>query len=172
METPDVLADAFGRINEEVHSAAVESDAAALNYRPDPAANSIGWLVWHLTRVQDHHVSDLANREQAYVADGWSDRFGLTPDTEDVGYGHTSDQVGAVTFESPDDLLAYADAVHARSLDYVATLTRLELDRVVDTRWDPPVSAGVRIVSVIDDCMNHAGQANYVRGMFDRLTTT
>ena len=168
METSDVLAEAFGRIKGEVHAAASDLTAAGLNYRPDPDANSIGWLVWHLTRVQDDHVAGLAGREQAYVVDGWAERMGLAPDEADLGYGHTSEHVGSVTFDSPETLLAYHDAVHDRSLRYVATIDAAELDRIVDIRWDPPVSAGVRIVSVIDDCMNHAGQANYVRGLFRR----
>jgi hypothetical protein len=169
METPDLLADAFGRIKGEVHAAATGLSAAGLNYRPDPDANSVGWLVWHLARVQDDHVAHLAGREQAYVRDGWAARLALPPDESDLGYGHTSQQVGAVKFEEPGALLAYYDTVHARSLEYVAAVSAAELGRIVDERWDPPVSAGVRIVSVIDDCMQHAGQAQYVRGMFERL---
>lgn len=170
METRDVLADAFSRIKEEAHSAASELSAAGLNYRPDPDANSIGWLVWHLARVQDDHVAHLAGHKQAYVADGWAERLGLTPDEKDLGYGHTSQQVAAVEFDDATELLAYYDAVHERSLEYVASVGAAELDRIVDERWDPPVSAGVRIVSVIDDCVQHAGQALYVRGMFERLS--
>ena len=169
MRTNDVLADAFGRIRGHVHSAATGLSGAGLNYRPDSDANSIGWLVWHLTRVQEDHVAHLAGKPQEYVAGGWAQRLALKPDDNDLGYGHTSQQVAAVTFDSPETLLAYYDAVHERSLDYVASINASELDRLVDTSFDPPVTAGVRIVSVIDDCMNHAGQANYVRGMFERL---
>jgi hypothetical protein len=169
METRDVLADAFGRIKAEAYFAAEGLSAAGLNYRPDPDANSIGWLIWHLARVQDDHVAHLAGREQAYVKGGWAERLGLPPDERDLGYGHTSQQVASVKFEEPTTLLAYHDAVHERSLEYVASVDAAELDRIVDERWDPPVSTGIRIVSVIDDCMQHAGQARYVRGMFDRL---
>jgi hypothetical protein len=169
METRDVLADAFSRIQGEVHSAATGLTADGLNYRPDADANPVGWLIWHLARVQDDHLAHLAGRDQLYVTEGWADRLELATDEADTGYGHTSKQVGAVTFATPETLLAYYDAVHQRSLEYVASADAAELDRIVDTRWDPPVTAGVRIVSVIDDCMNHAGQANYVRGLFERL---
>ena len=168
MHTPEVLADAFGRIKEWVHSAVADLDGAAINYQPDPAANSIGWLIWHLTRVQDDHVAHLAQRDQLYVKDGWAARFGFQESEADLGYGHTPEQVAAVRFGTPDDLLAYYDAVHELSLRYVATITPDELDRIVDTRWNPPVTAGVRLVSVIDDCMNHTGQAHYVRGLWER----
>lgn len=168
MDTPTLLRDAFGRIREAVHQAAAGQSAEALAYRPDAEANSIAWLVWHLTRIQDDHISDLAGIEQTYVEDGWAERLGLSPDITDLGYGHTSAQVGAVRPETSNTLLEYHDAVLARTNDYLARLTPDELDRIVDERWDPPVSAGVRIVSVINDCMQHAGQANYVRGMFER----
>ncbi len=168
METRELLADAFGRIQEETHRAAAGLDHAGLCHRPDADANSIGWLVWHLTRVQDDHVAHLAGREQAYVADGWAERLGMEPDERDLGYGHTSEQVAAVQFDNPDGLLAYHDAVVERTRDYLATLDGTELDRVCDTRWDPPVTVGVRLVSVVSDCLQHAGQANYVRGMLER----
>ena len=131
MRTNDVLADAFSRIRGEVHDAAVGLGAAGLNYRPDPDANSIGWLIWHLARVQEEHVAHLAGKAQHYVSDGWAVRLGMAPDDTDLGYGHTSQQVGAVTFDSPDTLLAYYDAVHDCSLDYVASISPLELDRIV-----------------------------------------
>jgi hypothetical protein len=40
-----------------------------------------------------------------------------------------------------------------------------ELDRVVDRRWDPPVTMGVRLISIADDCLQHVGQASYLRGL-------
>ena len=169
MNTPDILTEALGRVQEWVHSAVAGLEGPALNYQPDPAANSISWLIWHLTRVQDDHVAHLAGRDQIYVKDGWAGRFGFAQDESDIGYGHTPEQVAAVRFDSPDDLVAYYDAVHELSQAYITTITSEELDRVVDTNWDPPVTAGVRMVSVIDDCMNHTGQAHYVRGMWERL---
>jgi len=161
--------DAFDRIRETVHEAGEGRSATSLAYRPDSAANSIGWLIWHLARVQDDHIAELAGREQAYVADGWADRLGMAPDTGDIGYGHTSEQVGAVALDGPDVVLAYYDSVHDRTLEYIDTINAAELDRIVDYGRDPPVSAGVRLVSVISDCLQHAGQANYLGGLLDRM---
>ena len=53
----------------------------------------------------------------------------------------------------------------ARTHGYLATLTAGDLDRIVDERWDPPVTLGVRLVSIVDDDIQHAGQAAYVRGL-------
>jgi hypothetical protein len=169
METRELLADAFGRIREEVHVAVAGLTAEQLAYRPDPDANSIGWLIWHLTRVQDDHVAHLAGRDQTWKEGGWPGRFGLEPDRMDLGYGHTSEQVAGIRPDGPGVLLDYHDAVVEKTLEYLDTVDAAELDRIVDTSWDPPVSAGVRLVSVLNDCFQHAGQARYVRGMIERL---
>lgn len=169
VETRDILVDAYGRILEGVRRVTHGLDEAALTYRPDANANSIGWLVWHVLRVQDHHVSDVAQRGQAWIDEGWSERFGMAAEPNNVGYGHTTDQVARVRISDPQILCDYADVVHARTLEYIDTADAAELSRIVDTRWDPPVTAGVRLVSVIGDDLQHLGQAAYVRGLYERL---
>jgi len=169
MKTSDVLIDAYGRIQELVHIAADGLGPNALAYRIEREANSIAWLVWHLTRIQDHHVSEIAGRDQAYVAAGWAERLLMAPDVNETGHGHTSAQVAAIQPAGPEDLLAYHDAVIANTTQYLSGITADELDRVIDHRWDPPVSVGVRLVSVVSDNIQHAGQARYVRGIVDRL---
>jgi hypothetical protein len=128
-------------------------------------ANPIGWLVWHLTRVQDDHVADLMGAEQIYITGGWAPRFGLKPDPTDTGYGHGPGRVAAVAPESAQALEDYFALVNDRTLRFIDTLKPGDFDRVVDTAWDPPVTLGVRLVSVYDDDAQHAGQAAYLRGL-------
>ncbi|MEU9128453.1 DUF664 domain-containing protein [Kitasatospora sp. NPDC048540] len=168
MRSTDVLADAFGRIRETVHGAVDGLSTAELARRLDPDANSIAWLVWHLTRIQDDHVAEVAGSEQIWVAGGWADRFSLPLAVGSTGYGHSRDQVAAVRVDSPDLLTGYHDAVSASTLRYLRELTDADLDRVVDERWDPPVTLGVRLVSVVSDDLQHAGQAAFVRGVVER----
>jgi uncharacterized damage-inducible protein DinB len=168
MDTRDVLADAFDRTREGVRSVLDGLSAAALDHRPDAQANTIAWLAWHLTRVQDDHVSEIARREQTWTEEGWARRFDLPLDDADTGYGHTSEQVAAVRVEDPELLVGYHEAVFERTTAYLGTIDEQELDRIIDERWDPPVSVGVRLVSVIDDQAQHIGQARYVRGLFER----
>lgn len=165
MDAPQTVADAIGRIRDRVHDTAADLDEDQLAQRVSPEANSIGWLLWHLTRVQDAHVAEFLDADQLYVEDGWARRLGLEPDPRDSGYGHTSEQVARVRVTDPDRLVAYHDAVAARSLALLATLGDDDLDRVVDESWDPPVTAGVRWVSIVEDCLQHVGQAAYVRGL-------
>ena len=164
MTPADLLIDAFDRIRQTGRAAVEGLDDDALAARPAPQANSVGWLVWHLARVQDDHVADVAGLEQVWTREGYADRFALPFDTADIGYGHTSDQVAAVRVGA--DLLAgYLDAVHEHTVSYLGSLTDVDLDEVVDERWDPPVTRGVRLVSVVSDDLQHAGQAAYVRGL-------
>jgi uncharacterized damage-inducible protein DinB len=167
VNTAEVLEDAYGRIKGLVHRITEGLDDDDLAYRPDAEANSIGWLLWHLTRVQDDHVSEIAGQEQAWVVDGWAERFGMEPNPEDTGYGHTSEQVAAVR-PNVAAIRAYHDAVHDRTVAYLETIDPDELDRIIDYSYDPPVSVGVRLVSVIGDDLQHAGQAGYVRGLLER----
>ncbi len=164
MISAELLTDAFERVKEAVHDAVDGLTRGQLAVRLDDRANSIAWLVWHLTRVQDDHVCDLAVVEQVWTADGWVDRFGLPFHAADTGFGHHADEVTSVRVGA-DLLTGYYDAVHARTLDYVQGLSGPDLDRVVDEAWTPPVTLGVRLISVISDDLQHAGQAAFLRGM-------
>ena len=168
MTSSELLQDSFDRIHQVVHRAIDGLSADDLAWRPDPEANSIAWLVWHLTRIQDDHVAGVAAREQVWTAGGWASRFGLPFDDREIGYGQDSEAVAAVTVESGELLTAYHDAVYQQTIEYVRTIKDDDLDRVVDRNWDPPVTLGVRLVSVISDDLQHAGQAGYVRGMIQR----
>jgi uncharacterized damage-inducible protein DinB len=165
MRSADLLADGLSRVREVVHEVANGLTPEQLAFRPGPTANSIAWLIWHLTRVQDDHVSDVAGTEQVWTAGGWAGRFGLPFHAAETGWGHSSDQVGQLHATSSSLLTGYHDAVYEASLRFVRTVSDDDLDRIVDERWDPPVSLGVRLVSVIDDDAQHAGQAAYVRGL-------
>ncbi|WP_127571903.1 mycothiol transferase [Georgenia faecalis] len=162
----DLLLDAFSRVREEVHAAADGLSRDELAVRLDPDANSVGWLLWHLTRVQDDHISDVAGREERWTADGWRARFALPVDG--LGYGHSSEEVGLVRGFDAELVLAYYDAVHDRTAAFVRGLDDGDLDRVVDEDWDPPVTLAVRLVSVISDCLQHVGQAAFVAGVVKR----
>jgi hypothetical protein len=160
-----LLMDSFDRVRGLVVDLTDSLPEEVAIYRPDDEANSIAWLVWHLTRVQDDHIAALARVEQAWPR--WRDRFNLPFSPNATGYGQSPEDVAAVRVDG--DLLGqYHGDVHALTLRYVATVTRDELARIVDTRWDPPVTASMRLVSVIGDLLQHLGQAAYVRGLAER----
>ena len=169
MKSSDLLTDAFQRVSESVHSAVDGLDAPTLLARADGNSNTIAWLIWHLTRVQDDHVADLLGTDQIWISAGWVDRFRLPFAPEDTGYGHSSDDVAAVVVSSPELLLGYFDEVHDRTAHFLRGLDDDDLDRVIDESWNPPVTLGVRLVSVIADDLQHAGQAAFLRGVLLRV---
>lgn len=170
MTGSDLLVDHFGRIRELVHDIVDDLGPKQLSFRADPGANPIQWLVWHLTRVQDDHLADAAGIEQVWTAQDWVGRFGLALDRFDTGFGHDADELAAVS-ASGELLAGYHDAVHEQTVSYVGELRDTDLDRILDEGWDPPVSLGARLVSVIGDNLQHAGQAAFVRGIAQRTGT-
>ena len=166
MECKDLLTDGYGRVLGTLERTLKELTEDDLNWQPHPDSNSIGWLTWHLTRVQDDHVADLMGEEQLWTKDGWHARFNRPPDPKDRGFGNSPEQVAA--FKSPDieTLLSYHRAVLERSKSYFLTLSSSDLDRELDeTRHQPVPTVGVRLISVLADSLQHAGQMAYVRGL-------
>ena len=167
MNTAELLTDGFTRVSETAHQAVEGVSPQVLTLRLDPAANTISWLIWHLARTEDDHLSDAFDGEQVWTAQGFDKKFDLPFDGSATGYGQNSEDVAAV--HAPVELLLeYVDAVHAATLEYLTGITDADLDRVVDTAWDPPVTLGVRLISVISDGLQHAGQAAYIRGVAER----
>ncbi len=168
MTGTQLLIDAFGRIREIVHGAVAGLSPQQLAYRVDADANSIAWLVWHLSRVQDDHIAHVAGTRQVWTSAGWAERFALPFARSSTGYGHSSEDVAAVRVESGELLTGYHDAAHAQTACFLEGLTDSDFSRIVDESWDPPVSLGVRLISVISDDLQHAGQAAFVRGIVTR----
>jgi uncharacterized damage-inducible protein DinB len=165
MHAKDILIDAYSRIQEEVHAAVEGLEPDGLHARPSDATNSVAWLVWHLSRVQDDHIADAFGLDQVWLSQDWEKRFGLNLPRGDTGYGHSPAKVAKVRVEDGELLTGYYDAVHTQTLGALRALTAADLERVVDERWDPPVTLGVRLVSVLSDDLQHVGQAAYVRGL-------
>ena len=167
MDVAALFLELYGRIPPLARGAVDGVDLATLTKSPSPGANTIAWLVWHSARVQDDHVAELLDADQLWIGGDWARSFGLDPDPSNTGYGHAPPDVVAVRPERPEVLLEYLDAVDRRTQTLLESVTPAELDRIVDRRWDPPVTLGVRLVSIADDCLQHLGQAAYLRGILE-----
>ena len=165
MDVSELLVELYDRIPPIARAAVDGLGPARLTEAPGPGANPIGWLVWHLARVEDEHIAEILEADPLWVGGDWAGRFGLAPDRSNHGYGHTPEEVASVRPESAEALVEYLDAVHDRTRAMLEQLSPADLDRVVDRNWDPPVTLGVRLVSIADDALQHAGQAAYVRGL-------
>lgn len=169
MDVRALLIELFERVDDHVDQAVEGLDSDQLCWSPAPGANSIGWLIWHLTRIEDHHVAELVDADQIWMSGDWAALVGLEPDPTNTGYGHEPEDVASVRPASPEALVGYYRAVSQRTRSFISEVTPDDLDRVVDERWDPPVTMGVRLVSVVDDLIQHSGQARYVRGLLPLL---
>lgn len=165
MDAIETIQGLYARIAPLVASTVDGIELEDLKDAPAPDANTMAWLVWHLTRVQDHHVAELMDVDQVWTDGDWASRFGLEPDPSNTGFGHTSAEMKAIQPRSPSDLLDYHVAVDERTKSYLDVLNDSKLDEIVDENWDPPVTRGVRLVSVAADSLQHIGQAAYLRGL-------
>lgn len=163
----DILRDSFTRIRDLVSASVDGLDEHQLSWRIDDEANTVAWLIWHLTRVEDSTIASVSGAPEVWSAEGWFGRLGLPFDVASTGYGQTSDEVAAVTARAAG-LRGYHDAVAARTSSYLGTLDSSALDRVVDSRFDPPVTLAVRLVSILADEVQHAGQAAFLHGLIAR----
>ncbi len=167
MTTGELLTDAFNRVQEEVHKVLDGLGSSELAARVQPEANTIGWLIWHLSRIQDDHIAGVAGHKQVWHEGGWAERYALPFDPDATGFGQSAVDVAAVQPASAELLTGYHDAVHDRTLEFLTTTSDNDLERVVDERWDPPVTLGVRLVSVVSDDLQHVGQAAFIRGLLE-----
>ena len=169
MSESEALSEAFARVPDLVHRVVNGLTAEQLSWAPSRDANTIGWLIWHLTRIQDDHIADLIGDEQIWTSGDWAAGVGLAPDPANNGYGHDPGDVAAVRASSPGALTGYFDAVYARTSGFIARLNASDLTKIVDDSWDPPVTMRVRLVSVLSDDLQHVGQAAYLRGLLPEV---
>lgn len=165
MDAREILIDGIGRTQEALRAAIDGLSPDQLNHRPGGDHNSISWLAWHAAREQDVQIAALSGTEQVWVAGGWVGKFGLDLPPESMGYGHDSEEVAKVRVSDPALLTGYLKAATDATVAYLHSVDDTSMDEIVDRRWDPPVSRGARLVSIVDDAAQHAGQAAYVRGL-------
>lgn len=168
-----LLRDGFGRVRDGVAALLEKSGEQLLQYRPGTRANHIGWLIWHISRVQDDHFVHLARAlwpgetfEQRWSGAGFSTRFDLPYAAGDTGYGHDSNQVAAFGMFDGALLGAYHEAVHESCHVILGRLEISDLQTIIDHRWNPPVNTAVRLMSILEDTTKHLGQAEYIAGLY------
>ena len=166
MKWRDLLTDGYGRVPEFLKNVLKGLTRDDLNWQPRPDCNSIGWLIWHLTRQQDAQIASLMGEEQLWAREQWHAMFNRQPAPDDIGFGHSPEQVSAFKSPEAEILLDYNRAVTERSRQYISSLSEADLGRELDEPWYQPLpTVGVRLISILDDSLIHAGQAAYVRGL-------
>lgn len=167
MDTRELLADAASRPIDSAALVLKDISSDALHAQPMGRGNTIAWLVWHAARQMDVQLSHLTGETTVWESGDWAERTGVDRGADDFGFGDPAEQVAALRVEHPDALQDYVKVTAEALTSYVRTLSDEDLDEVIDRQWDPPVTRGVRLVSVIDDAVAHIGQAQYARGLVD-----
>nr|WP_254456177.1 DUF664 domain-containing protein [Paeniglutamicibacter quisquiliarum] len=167
------MRDGFGRIRDGLQRLLAEAEPRMLSFRASSHSNSMAWLIWHLTRIEDDHFTHLARAldgestlEQCWIARDWVTRFNLPYRRLDTGFGHSSDQVADFGMYDAEYLLGYHRDVHEQAMGILSALPEADLSTVIDRRWNPPVTAGVRLISVLNETASHLGQAEFLRGIY------
>ncbi len=162
MECAEFITGIFTRISQVLETALDGLTENEINQQPTPECNSIGWMAWHLTRVQDRFIAMLSNNEQVWITEKWYEKFGREADAKDIGYGHRPEDLA--NFKVPDTktLSDYHHAVLEKTRQYTNKLSHEELDRVIDDSRAPTVA--LRLTAFISDNLQHAGQVAYLRG--------
>jgi hypothetical protein len=168
----DILIDGIERVRHTSHAAARGLGRDILEAKVDAESNTIAWLLWHLARGQDAQIAGLIGEPQLWTSDGWHARFALDLPEDSTGYAHSAEDVAKVAGLDAERYTGYVDAVCDRSVEYIGGLSDAELEEVVDERFTPPVTRAVRLVSVISDDLQHAGQAAILRGILERQPTS
>ncbi|MFC7455996.1 DinB family protein [Brachybacterium sp. GCM10030267] len=161
----DILRDAASRPLDAAEALRDKLDAETLNAHVGGHPNSVAWLLWHAGREIDAQLADLADHQELWVSEDFAELTGFGEEGSRVGYGDSAEQARAVTAEEPGPLLEYLSAVTEALLAYLDTLDEDALGDVIDDSWDPPVTRGARLVSIVDDAAQHVGQAAYVVGV-------
>ena len=164
MRATTILHNAATRPAEAAQRLRASLSSEVLNAHLGDHDNSVAWLLWHTGREIDVQTADLAGTSEAWSHEGYAQLTGIGAVGDGLGLGHTTGEAREITSDQGDALVDYVAAATDALLAYISTLTDADLDEVIDENWDPPVTRGVRLVSIIDDAAQHVGQAAYAVG--------
>ena len=165
METGDFIMNALQRLQGAVKTAVKGLSHEELTWRPTAEANSIGFILWHQIRCEDSFIQGMIQQKpQVWIKDKWCQKLGMPENPADVGYGYTVEQVAAFPVPELKDLLEYAEATRAQTVEYLKTMTPEKLDQTSQTPFGE-LAIGQCLIMMLSDIYQHTGQIAYLRGL-------
>ncbi len=163
MTLNEFITDALEKENGFLIDALDGLTADEMSWQPAPDANSIGWILWHMVRVEDMWIQFFAQfQTELWEAEEWHEKFGLP--TRDNGFGHTTEQVNNFPGVDLEQFLQYRAAVRASTLAYLDTLSPDDMETVPRERR-PEMSLGAMFRQIIGEMYQHVGHIAYLRGL-------
>ena len=163
MELNEFVAFALDREQEFLLEAVNDLTPEEMAWRAGPEANPIGWILWHMLRVEDMWFQFFIQRNiEIWEREGWNEKFGLP--TRDNGFGHTQEQVAQFPALDLAELLNYGQAVRAATLEYLKTLTPDDY-AIVPREQRPEMSIGAICSQIIGEVFQHQGHISYLKGL-------
>ena len=163
MTLDEFIVDALAREQELLLEAVQDLTPEELGWRAGPEANPIGWILWHMIRVEDMWFQFFVQRKtEIWERDGWNETFGLP--TRDNGFGHTQEQVADFPVLDLAALLRYGEAVRQATLEYLKTMGPEDY-AVVPREQRPEMSVGAIFRQIIGEVYQHQGHIAYLKGL-------
>ena len=142
-----------------------ELSTEELNSHPcGPGTNSIAWLIWHLTRIQDLSASARMGKDQAWVAEGFHAKFGMEADFMKFN-SFTPEELDAFPQMDAESLLGYYECARGYLTEYVNSLSASDLDAPVPPRPHGPENVGDALGITLADNTQHFGQIAFIMGV-------
>jgi uncharacterized damage-inducible protein DinB len=133
-----------------------------ITWTPAPHSNSLAFILWHVTKAEDFWVNRVIKRgSEIDATEGWRGKLG-TPD--DGGTGYSEEQLQAWPTPRLEDLRAYAQAVHEKTVAFLDSITPERLLEVPEPER-PQETVGDILAHLITEIALHVGQIDYLRGV-------
>ena len=165
MEVNKFILDILGRQKKALKAALDGLSYDELTWRPGDESNSIGFILWHQIREEDYAQAMIQQQTQVWISEKWYEKFRMSDDPNEDGYGYTAEQVAAFIVPELKDLLSYFEKTRAQTVKFLHSITLSEIDRVIQTPFWGDLGIGQIFTSSLDEILQHTGQIAYLRGL-------
>ncbi len=136
-----------------------------LSWRPDPQCMSIGFIVWHYSRVLDVWFQAQVRGVPQLWEEGWDSKFDRL-NVPGGGFSFTAEQLEAFRVPDVSALMGYAEAAKAKAMECLQGLDDEDLEGVmVPQRFGDPITLATLFQQLVWELNQHGGQIAYLRGM-------
>ena len=133
-------------------------------WRPASGCNSIGLILFHVARSEDSMMQGiLQGKPEIWKSKKWYEKLNLS--VEEEGGHYTVEQVNAFQVPELSDIMAYYDAVRARTKEYLRGMELEEFDKEVTFPNFGELPTATIFSIIVAHTSEHIGEISYLRGL-------